>query len=120
MLERRGFLRGLVSIPLIGGGVTLIGRLSAPVPLTRCAAAPIMTGPYDRARYAWEAFSAAMREITADAHGWNVQGGQNTVSVGYMKADAPWCRPVAVYCVPMYPDRPESRGLVDRHREIAL
>lgn len=27
--DRRGFLRGLVSLPLIGGGVTLIGKPSA-------------------------------------------------------------------------------------------
>lgn len=29
MLERRGFLRGLASLPLIGGGVTLIGNPTA-------------------------------------------------------------------------------------------
>ncbi|GJE60735.1 hypothetical protein [Methylobacterium trifolii] len=34
---RRGFLRGLVSLPLIGGGVTLIGNPSA-------AAVPVMGG----------------------------------------------------------------------------
>jgi hypothetical protein len=33
--DRRGFLRGLVSLPLIGGGVTLIGSPSAAaVPIT--------------------------------------------------------------------------------------
>lgn len=33
---RRGFLRGLVSLPLIGGGVTLIGRPTAAAePITR-------------------------------------------------------------------------------------
>lgn len=38
--DRRGFLRGLVSLPLIGGGVTLIGSPSAvaePVSLTLLA-----------------------------------------------------------------------------------
>lgn len=29
MSDRRGFLRGLVSLPLIGGGVTLIGKPTA-------------------------------------------------------------------------------------------
>ena len=29
LLQRRGFLRGLVSLPLIGGGVTLIGNPTA-------------------------------------------------------------------------------------------
>lgn len=34
-LPRRGFLRGLVSLPLIGGGVTLIGQpTAAAVPVT--------------------------------------------------------------------------------------
>ncbi|TDR93813.1 hypothetical protein [Enterovirga rhinocerotis] len=33
--DRRGFLRGLASLPLIGGGVTLIGRpVAAAVPVT--------------------------------------------------------------------------------------
>ena len=30
---RSGFLRSLISLPLIGGGVTLIGRPAAPVPI---------------------------------------------------------------------------------------
>ena len=35
MLERRSFLRGLASLPLIGGGVTLIGNpTAAAVPVT--------------------------------------------------------------------------------------
>ena len=35
MLERRSFLRGLTSLPLIGGGVTLIGNpTAAAVPVT--------------------------------------------------------------------------------------
>ena len=35
MLERRTFLRGLASLPLIGGGVTLIGNpTAAAVPVT--------------------------------------------------------------------------------------
>src|SRR5215203_3733402 len=36
LLQRRGFLRGLVSLPLIGGGVTLIGSpTAAAVPVTK-------------------------------------------------------------------------------------
>ena len=36
MLERRGFLKGLASLPLIGGGVALIGRPTASaVPATQ-------------------------------------------------------------------------------------
>lgn len=35
LLQRRGFLRGLTSLPLIGGGVTLIGNPTrAAVPIT--------------------------------------------------------------------------------------
>jgi hypothetical protein len=36
LLQRRGFLRGLAALPLIGGGVTLIGNpTKAAVPVTR-------------------------------------------------------------------------------------
>ncbi len=74
MADRRAFLTGLVSLPLIGGGVTLIGRPAAAVPLVQAAALPSLDDPRQRARYAWEAFSAAMRELTADADGWRVEG----------------------------------------------
>lgn len=74
--QRRGFLRGLVSLPLIGGGVTLIGRAAAqPMPIVEAmAAAPTFASPRERARYAWAAFSSAMRDLTADAHGWVITG----------------------------------------------
>ena len=56
-----GFLR---TLPLIGGGVTLIGRATAVhVPLQQALAAPDLMGPKERARYAWSAFSAAAREL---------------------------------------------------------
>ncbi|MGI3903047.1 MAG: hypothetical protein ACRYGP_30175 [Janthinobacterium lividum] len=74
MLERRSFLRNLITLPLIGGGVTLIGAPSAPVPLVQAAAMPTLDDPRQRARYAWEAFSAAMRDVTAGADGWSVTG----------------------------------------------
>lgn len=83
VLARRSFLSGLATLPLIGGGVTLIGKVAAPVPLMDVAAAPFLGDPRERARYAWEAFSAAMRELTTDAHGWRVQGGE-TVPFGYV------------------------------------
>ena len=36
MSDRRAFLRGLASLPLIGGGLTLIGNATAAaVPVTR-------------------------------------------------------------------------------------
>ena len=56
MLERRSFLRGLASLPLIGGGVTLIGNPTA-------AAVPVTDALH--ARYtAWLAHEhrAAMKE----------------------------------------------------------
>jgi len=76
MSDRRHFLRGLVSLPLIGGGVTLIGRPSAPVPLVQAAAMPALDDPRQRARYAWAAFSGAMRELTSEADGWIVGGAE--------------------------------------------
>jgi len=70
MDDRRNFLRGLVSLPLIGGGLTLIGRPSAPIPLVQAAAMPTLDDPRQRACYAWAAFSLAMRELTSEADGW--------------------------------------------------
>ena len=81
MSDRRSLLRGLVSLPLIGGGVTLIGAPSAPVPLIQAAALPAFDDPRQRARYAWEAFSAAMRDVTADADGWSVIGGERLTPI---------------------------------------
>lgn len=74
--DRRGFLRGLVSLPLIGGGVALIGRPAAPVPIVEAMGAPMLGDPRERARYAWQAFSTAMWEVVpADAHGWLISRG---------------------------------------------
>ena len=97
MMERRNLLRGLVSLPLIGGGVTLIGRPAARVPLADVAVAPLLDNPRQRARYAWRAFSAAMQEVHADAHGWQVSGGQ------YGGAD-PWLTVRTSHKVPLYTD----------------
>ena len=81
MSDRRTFLQGLVSLPLIGGGVTLIGAPSAPVPLVRAAAMPAFASPAERARYAWEAFSSAMRDVAAGADGWSVMGGERITPI---------------------------------------
>lgn len=119
--SRRGFLRGLTTLPLIGGGVTLIGRPAKAVPLFQAVAAPnLLEDPRQRARYAWEAFAAAMRDVTASAHGWHVCGGEQVRAVGYMPAHPAWCRPAAVYLEPMEPRRIYKDGLVDRHEEIDL
>ena len=74
MADRRTFLRGLVSLPLIGGGITLIGAPSAPVPLVQTAALPAFDDPRQRARYAWAGFSAAMTDLTAGTAGWRING----------------------------------------------
>ena len=55
--------------------MTLIGRPAAPVPLMQALAVPAISDPNERARYAWEAFSAAMAEVSAGYDGWRVQGG---------------------------------------------
>ena len=88
MSDRRSFLRGLVSLPLIGGGVTLIGAPSAPVPLIQAAAMPILASPTERARYAWEAFSSAMRDVAAGADGWSVMGGERLTPISHYGLDA--------------------------------
>ena len=118
MLERRNLLRGLVSLPLIGGGVTLIGRPAARVSLTDVAVAPLLESPQQRARYAWEAFSAAMREVTAGADGWHVQGGQRLRSVGPV-AEHAWIDARAINTVAL--TEPGYRnGYEDRHASLNL
>lgn len=124
MLERRTFLRGLATLPLIGGGVTLIGRPAAPVPLADVAVAPILADPRERARYAWEAFSAAMREITAGSHGWVVIGAAERkphpgVCGGHSVPGGSFLRVGSVhYTTGEDPRCP--RLIVERHREIDL
>jgi len=101
MADRRHFLHGLATLPLIGGGVTLIGN------------------PRERARYAWEAFSGAMRELTAGADGWCVLGAAERVTpLPYLPAVA-FMRLGAIHYV--RDSDPRCPGLiVERHEEIAL
>ncbi len=117
MSDRRTFLGGLVSLPLIGGGVTLIGQPSAPVPLVQAAALPALGDPRQRARYAWEAFSGAMRELTADAHGWRVLGAGDVRGHGYIEPYT-YLNLAAVH----YATGTErcSSLIVERHREFDL
>jgi len=119
LADRRAFLRGLVSLPLIGGGVTLIGRPSAAVPLVQAAALPTLDDPRQRARYAWEAFSGAMRELTAGADGWCVLGAAERVTpLPYLPAEA-FMRVAAIRYV--VDSEPRCPGLiVERHEEMAL
>ena len=64
MSDRRSFLRGLAALPLIGGGVTLIGNpTAAAVPVT-----PTLLDAYDewldleRSWLMWERFGKGGRE----------------------------------------------------------
>ncbi len=118
MADRRTFLRGLVSLPLIGGGVTLVGIPGAPVPLSQAMAVPALGNPRERARYAWEAFSGAMDELTVNAHGWRITGAGNTRGCGYVEPYS-FLRTVAVHYV--RDTEPRCPGLiVERNEEIAL
>lgn len=121
MADRRSFLRGLVSLPLIGGGVTLIGAPSAPVPLVQAAAMPTLDDPRQRARYAWEAFSSAMREVAAGADAWCVMGGERMTAIPhYRLAAANHLAPKIVDYV--YEDRGPTRppAVFERTMEIEL
>ncbi len=122
MSDRRTFLRGLVSLPLIGGGVTLIGRPAAAVPLVQAAALPTFDDPRQRARYAWEAFSAAMGDLTADADGWRILGGgeMTTPLPGAYPGTGRWLRLAAVHYVDERKPGASRPFTVDRSYEIAL
>jgi len=120
MPDRRSFLRGLTSLPLIGGGVTLIGIPGAPVPLSQAMAAPALGDPRERARYAWEAFSGAMREITAGADGWCVLGAvERLTPLPYLPAEA-FMRVAAIHYVREHNPRMRQPMIIERHEEIAL
>ena len=121
MADRRSFLRGLVSLPLIGGGVTLIGAPSAPVPLIQAAALPAFDDPRQRARYAWEAFSAAMREVTAGADAWSISGGERITPIPHLGLEsAVWVRPNALRYVYEDLGSPRGPGVYERSVEIEL
>ncbi len=120
MADRRTFLRGLVSLPLIGGGVTLVGIPGAPVPLSQAMAAPALGNSRERARYAWEAFSGAMREITAGADGWCVLGAAERVTpLPYLPAEA-FMRVGAIHYVTEYYHVNRQPMIIERHEEIAF
>lgn len=119
MTDRRSFLRGLVSLPLIGGGVTLIGQPSAPVPLVQAAALPTLDDPRQRARYAWEAFAAAMRDLTTDADGWTILGAAERYRDIPQQRAGSFLRTASIHYA--YGAEPRCPSLVfDTHREIEL
>ncbi len=82
-------------------------------------AAPALGDPRERARYAWEAFSGAMREITAGADGWCVLGAVERVTpLPYLPAEA-FMRVAAIHYV--RDSDPRCTGLiVERHEELDL
>jgi len=74
--------------------------------------------PRQRARYAWEAFSAAMRDLTVSDDGWRITGAGDVRGCGYVEPYF-FLRTVAV----RYERDTEPRcpGLiVERNEEIAL
>ena len=122
MVDRRSFLRDLVTLPLVGGGVTLIGAPSAPVPLVQAAALPALADPRQRARYAWAAFASAMREVAAGADGWCVLGAADrwTPLPGVHRRASSFLRVAAVHYVDERRPGADRPFLVERHQEIGL
>lgn len=72
--DRRGFLRSLVSLPLIGGGVTLIGQpTAAAVPVTRALLDSYETFlHFELRKLRWERFGPAGLEQPFGASGLDV------------------------------------------------
>lgn len=118
--DRRAFLQSLVTLPLIGGGVTLIGAPSRPVPLVQAAALPEFVDPLDRARYAWKAFSSAMRDLASDADGWCILGAADrwTPLPGPYPNTGSFLRVAAVHYVDERRPGAERPFFVERHREL--
>ncbi len=120
MTDRRSFLRSLVSVPLIGGGLTLIGQPSAPVPLVQAAAMPTLGDPRQRALYAWEAFSGAMRELTTGADGWIMHGaGERFTPLPGVPAEA-WVLPCSLHYVTRQDPRFDRPSVTEHHRHIPI
>lgn len=84
--NRRGFLRGLVSLPLIGGGVTLIGRPTA-------AATPI-TPALLRTYAGWLAVEYGEALIELDTIGAADRPVRIALAVEQFRRD--WCKDSAV------------------------
>lgn len=131
-LPRRGFLRGLVSLPLIGGGVTLIGRPAAMAALARLPAAPLtssikealaepkLIGAKARARYAWATFSSAMNELTVGTDGWIVEcGGDRRPLLECSIEGGPWLLLASVHYVRGSEPR-NPKLIIERHRDIDI
>ena len=119
MSDRRSFLTGLVSLPLIGGGLTLIGRPSAPLPLIQAAALPSLDDPRQRARYAWAAFSAAMDDVTAGSSGWRILGAGKVRPCGKYEGNE-FLHLAQVHFEVDRDLRFPSDLIVERHRDIEL
>ena len=122
MSDRRSFLRNLVTLPLIGGGVTLIGRPAQAVPLVQAAALPSFDDPRQRARYAWEAFSAAMRDVAAGGDGWCMVGAGDrwTPLPGPYSQTGSFVRVVELHYVDERRPGASRPFMVERHREVEL
>ena len=92
MADRRTFLRGLASLPLIGGGVTLIGR-----PTTADARAP-QAGPFDAEAFVRDLIAAGCRVSVHQAVGlgagpthWHVHRGHDGLpTAGEREVRARW------------------------------
>ena len=78
---------------------------------------PTLGDPRQRARYAWEAFSAAMGDLTTHAHGWRVLGAGDVRPEGRYPGST-FLRVVEVHLEHLDPSGMDL--IVDRHREIDL
>ncbi|WP_237479249.1 hypothetical protein [Lichenibacterium dinghuense] len=112
MTDRRSFLTGLVSLPLIG-------RPAAAVPLIQAAALPTLDDPRQRARYVWEAFSAAMRDLTADAHGWRIRGAGEAHAFRTL-APVSFLNVASIHYEVGLPGLRPADLIVERHRDLDL
>jgi len=81
---------------------------------------PALGDPAERARYAWEAFSGAMREITAGADGWCIMGAAERLTpLPHLPAEA-FVRVAAIRYVREHDPRRPHPFVYERHEEIAL
>lgn len=97
---------------------------AAPASVETPASAP---DPLERARRAWAEFSAALDELTADAHGWMVMGaGHRRARPGVLASDSRWLNVVRIELEPSTEPLHQALatgavdGLVEQHHRVRL
>lgn len=107
ILTRRTLLGGIASVPALAGATAALA-----VEQSTTAESPL-----DRARRHWAAFSAAMDELSSDAHGWCLIGAGNRKPYEHLLGGK-WSHARLIEYE--HDDSLCAGHVVERHREVTL